>query len=194
MKETPPIMTLNADFDIAQIGETLEFSFTRTDGQGNPIEGKDAGSVYFTKGEQFNVVVNGGGRVKSTGNPFEDFKILDCCLITIPRLAQFGEGIKTQFSPPSPFVSAKTGAPFPATINLDASKFKEHGRGAAGEGRYHKVKQVWGEHLVTGTTTGRWKLSFVITVAIRMHDGSIDTRVLSFDPEVVVGTGMNPPQ
>lgn len=193
MKEQPPSMTLRADFDIEQIGEGLVWHFSRADHEGNPIEGPDAGSIYFTVGEKFHVHVSGGGKTKHEGKkPFNGFRILDCCMISRPQLAQYAAGMKTLYSPPSPFISAK-GEKLNATIALDTKKFKDKGRKHPDKPGYYKETQVWEDHLTVGEVAGRWELSFVMTVAIALPDGDEDVRVVTFDPEGTVGTGMNPP-
>lgn len=191
-KVTPPSMLLKARFDIDQVGFNMEWHFSRSDHNGNPIEGKDAGSIYFTRGETFFIHVTGGAKKRGGNNPFESFKILDCCLISQPQLSQYGSDMPTLFSPPSPFVSVPGDVPKHATITLQADKFKPWIGGETLPG-YYKQTQAWSEHLTVGQETGRWELSFVVTVEITALDGSTTQRVFGFDPEGTVGTGLNPP-
>ncbi|UUZ49124.1 hypothetical protein LP420_01210 [Massilia sp. B-10] len=44
-------MLIEANFDIDQVGQSLEWRFSRKDGQGNPVKGRYAGGIYFTVGE-----------------------------------------------------------------------------------------------------------------------------------------------
>lgn len=190
-EKKPPIMLLKAHFDVNQVGYNLEWRFSRKDHQGEPIEGKDAGSIYFTKGEQFFVQVSGGGKLRKDGkNPLSSFKILDCCLISQPQVAVCGPGVPTTFSPPSPFV-AKGDISRPATISLDPDKFQPWIGGKQPPG-YYQQTQAWTDHLTVGQVEGRWELSIVITVEFTTPEG-VFVRVFGFDPESSVGTGINPP-
>lgn len=193
MKEAPPSMLLRANFDIDQVGFNMEWDFSRKDHNGNPIEGKYAGGIYFTTGETMFVHVSAGGKKKKNGkNPFESFKILDCCLICQPQLSQYGGGRPTVFAPPSPFVTNEGAIPLHATINMRADQFKSWIGGEADKD-YYKQTQAWQEHLTVGQIEGRWELSFVLTVEITDAEGGVTQRVFGFDPEGGVGTGMNPP-
>lgn len=192
MKEAPPSMLLQAKFDIDQVGYNMEWHFSRKDHNGNPIEGKDAGSIYFTKGESFFVHVSGGGKKKDGKDPFKSFRILDCCMISQPQLSQYGGGNPTLFSPPSPFVTLEGDIPKHATISMRPEKFKPWIGGETAPG-YYKQTLAWDDHLKVGHVEGRWELSVVLTVEITAPDGSISHRVFGFDPESSVGTGMNPP-
>ena len=62
MTQPAATMLLKANFDINQVGETLEWSFTRADHDGNPIEGIYAGGIYYTTGEEMNVRVDHRGQ------------------------------------------------------------------------------------------------------------------------------------
>lgn len=192
MKETPPSMLLRAKFDIAQVGYNMEWHFSRKDHNGNPIEGKDAGGIYFTKGETFFVHVSAGGKKKDGKDPFKSFRILDCCLISQPQLSQYGGDRPTLFSPPSPFVTNQGAIPKHATIQMPAANFKPWIGGETAPG-YYKQTQAWEDHLTVGQIEGRWELSFVVTVEITDAEGHTTQRVFGFDPEAGVGTGMNPP-
>jgi hypothetical protein len=192
-KEQPPSMILTARFDIDQVGANLEWHFSRKDHEGNPIEGKDAGSIYFTKGEKFFVHVTGGAKQRpGGGDPFKNFKILDCCLISRPQLSQYGPNLQTRFYPPSPFVAKNGGAGKNATVRLPAGEFKNWIGGESKPG-YYKQTLAWEDYLVAEQNEGRWELSFIVTVAITGSDGAVTERVFCFDPEATVGTGMNPP-
>ncbi|MFL6658124.1 MAG: hypothetical protein ACJ8GW_08645 [Massilia sp.] len=187
-------MLLRADFDINQVGADLEYRFTRTDHEGNPLKGKDAGSIYFTTGETFFLQVGGGGkRLLGTAQPFKSFTILDACLITRPQLALYGPGLPTKFSPPSPFVAKHGGGGKNATLHFTESKFKPWIGTQPLSDDYYEQVLAWDDHLVVGDIPGRWDLSFVITVAITWNDNTVTERVFGFDPEGSVGTGMTPP-
>jgi len=192
MKEKPPSMLLQANFDVDQVGYNMEWHFSRKDHNGNPIEGKYAGGIYFTTGETMFVHVSAGGKKQDGRNPFESFKILDCCLISQPQLTQYGGGRPTLFAPPSPFVTNQGDFPRNATIAFEVDKFKTW-IGGEKVPDYYQQTQAWQDHLTVGQIEGRWELSFVVTVEITGADGAITHRVFGFDPEGGVGTGMNPP-
>ncbi len=193
MTEKPPIMLLTADFDINQVGADLEWHFSRKDHDGNPIEGKDAGSIYFTKGETLYVHVGGGGRLRPDGTaPFASFRVLDCVIVSRPQLSQYGTGLETKFYPPSPFVAKDGGGDKNATIRLAADRFAPWIGGPTKKGYFRRV-QAWDDYLQVGDGLGRWEISFVITVEITGTDGRITERVFGFDPEGTVGSGLNPP-
>lgn len=186
---TPPIppMILHANFDVDQLSDQLQWRFSRADGQGNPPAGTDAGTVYFTEGETFKLQVTAG-----RDSAFETFEVIDCCLISRPRIVQLGVGLKTLFAAPSPFV-APSGEPLPgATCQIPGSEFVPVSAAQAGPG-HHQVVREWDGYLKAGPNTGRWELEFVITVRITGADGQSWSRVFSFDPESEVGTGMTPP-
>jgi hypothetical protein len=192
MKETPPIMLLTADFDVNQVGADMEWHFSRKDRNGNPIEGKDAGSIYFTKGENFFVHVSGGAKPDKHGeDPLASFTILDCAVVTRPQLSNYGKGLVTEFSPPSPFVE-KDGTAKNATIALPADQFSPWIGGKPKKGYFEKT-QTWDDHLLIGQEEGRWELSFIVTVELNWTDGRVTRRVFGFDPEGTVGSGLNPP-
>lgn len=192
MTEQPTSMLLRAKFDIDQVGYNMEWHFSRTDQHGNPIVGKDAGSVYFTVGETFFIHVSSSGKARKDGSdPLGSFKILDCVVISTPQLSDYGPGRPTRFSPPSPFVSTEGDIPKYATIPLDPAKFVSWIGGKPVPG-YYEQTQAWSEHLTVGQIPGRWELSFIVTVEIVAPDGSSTRRVFGFDPEGSVGTGINP--
>lgn len=199
MKKNPSAMLLEANFDIDQTGETLEWRFSRTDGDGNPIEGRYAGGVYFTVGEKMFIRVKAGSKVKpDKKTPFQSFEVLDCCLISRPQICQSGPDVPIRYALPSPFVA---GTPpgeigtnleaMGASINLAANKFKAR-EAKPHDPDYYQVTQVWDDHLTVGGALGRWELSFVITVSIMRTDGTSYPRVFCFDPEGEVGTGIVP--
>ena len=182
MTTNPPAMVLEANFDIDQTGETLEWHFARSDGDGNPDEGKDAGSIKFVVGEKMFVRVTGGSKT-----PYTSFKVLDCCLITQPQIVQCGKDIPTLYAAPSLFVKGE-GHSMGASIKLAAEKFEP--RQVQPDPAYFTITQVWGGHLKVGDDRGRWELSFIITVLITRADGSSYPRVFNFDPECEVGPGI----
>lgn len=184
MKKTTS-MLLEANFDINQIGETLEWSFSRKDGHGNPVKGRYAGSIYFTMGEEVQIRVRAGGYEK-----FESFKVLDCTLITRPQIVAIVPGSLATYAKPSPF----QGAPG-ACVEVDPAEFETgHFVESEQDGRkYHTIAQKWRKHLTVAESTGRWEISFILTVEITRQSGERQLRVFVFDPEGEVGAGLNPP-
>ena len=181
----PTSMLLEANFDINQIGETLEWSFSRKDGQGNPLKGRYAGSIYFTVGEEVHIRVRAGGYEK-----FESFKVLDCTLITRPQIVSIAPGALATYAQPSPFENTVG-----ACVEVDPADFGP-GQGAESEqdGRkYHTIAQKWNKHLTVAQTMGRWEIAFVLTVEITRKSGQQQRRVFVFDPEGEVGAGVIPP-
>ena len=177
-------MVLEANFDIDQTGETLEWHFARSDGDGNPDEGKNAGAIKFVVGEKMFVRVKGGSQA-----PYRSFQVLDCCLITQPQIIQCGKDMPTLYAAPSLFVKGE-GHSMGASIKLGAEKFEPHQVQPDPGSDYFEITQVWGGHLKVGDDHGRWELSFIITVLITRADGSSYARVFNFDPECEVGPGI----
>jgi len=181
-------MLLEANFDIEQVGGTLEWRFSRKDGNGNPITGKYAGGIYYTVGEEMRVRVRAGSwhRLKS-------FKVLDCTLITIPQIIEIGPNSPTRHATPSPFVDNAHIDVKGASFNLPGQEFKPS-EIQVPIPDYSELALQWGHHMTVGDGVGRWELSMVITVLVEMDDGTKHTRVFSFDPETQVGTGVVPPR
>lgn len=186
MKQEPSAMVLKANFDIDQDSNLLEWRYERSDGDGHPIEGKDAGNIYFTVGEQFFVQVNGGSKVK-----YDGFDILDCSLVTIPMIYRCAPGEPTVYAPPSPFLSKVPDAVMPACVALLPSQFAT--RMVAPTEDYYRITQNWTESLTVGQKAARWDMAFYITVRIRRNCKPPELRVFWFDPETTVGTGIQPP-
>ncbi|NHZ91817.1 hypothetical protein F2P45_22830 [Massilia sp. CCM 8733] len=181
----PTSMLLEANFDINQIGETLEWSFSRKDGDGNPVKGRYAGAIYFTVGEKMKVRVRAGGY-----EAFESFKVLDCCLITRPQIIAIAPGGLASYAVPSPFagvVGASAEIPADEFVPGRSADTEEDGR------RYHTKVQKWENFLTVAEATGRWEISFALTVEITRSSGNVERRVFVFDPEGQVGAGIIPP-
>jgi hypothetical protein len=184
----PTTMLIEANFDIDQIGQTLEWKFSRKDGNGNPVKGRYAGGVYFTVGELTRVKVTAGGY-----SQFTNFKVLDCTLITLPQIVEIGKGLQTRFAPPSPFVSTPAIAITGASVSLPPNQFMPS-TVQTPEPEYNQLALEWNRELTVGPVTGRWEISFVLTVEFTRDDGTTEQRAFSFDPEGEVGTGVTPPK
>jgi len=187
--DKPTAMLIEANFDIDQIGETLEWQFSRKDGHGNPIKGRYAGSVYFTVGEVTRVRIKAGGYSKFTG-----FEVLDCTLITRPQIVETGAGLDTIFASPSPFVSTSAIKVNGATVSLPPEQFVDLPVQGT-DPDYTEFAREWNQELTVGAKTGRWEFSFVLTVAIKRLNAVVpELRVFTFDPEGEVGSGVSPPR
>ena len=190
MTQPAATMLLKANFDINQVGETLEWSFTRADHDGNPIEGIYAGGIYYTTGEEMNVRLTAGSfkRLKS-------FTVLDCTLITRPALIEIGHGKPFKYAAPSPFVDGKK--VMGASINLPGNQFQPWDVDPLPiqplETPYHRLAVQYERPLTVGSVPGRWEFSFVVTVEVDV-DGAKVQRVFCFDPEGEVGTTVSPPK
>jgi hypothetical protein len=188
IEKKPSTMLIEANFDIDQIGQTLEWKFSRKDGQGNPVTGPYAGGVYFTVGELTRVRVRAGSYTS-----FKGFRILDCTLVTMPQVAQIGKGLPTLFAPPSPFVTSSVLEVTGASVSLPAAQFVPCKVDPL-DPEYTAFGLEWNSALTVGNATGRWEISFVVTVEITRADGCVEQRAFSFDPEGEVGTGITPPR
>ncbi|HEX8610465.1 MAG TPA: hypothetical protein VF800_04190 [Telluria sp.] len=182
----PTSMLLEANFDINQIGETLEWKFSRKDGDGNPVKGRYAGAIYFTVGERMHVRIRAGGYEK-----FESFQVLDCTLITRPQIRSIAPGMLPTYAPPSPFVDNEHVCIKGASVQIPADEFVRD-KADNDDPAYHKKALKWQNHLTVGTCTGRWEVSFVLTVLITRASGETTQRVFVFDPEGEVGGGVAP--
>ncbi|NHZ32488.1 hypothetical protein [Massilia rubra] len=182
----PTSMLLEANFDINQIGETLEWKFSRKDGNGNPVKGRYAGAIYFTVGEQMHIRIRAGGYEK-----FESFQVLDCTLITRPQIRSIAPGVLPEYAPPSPFIDNEHVRVKGASVQIPAEQFLRD-KADSDDPLYHKKALKWDKHLTVGACTGRWEVSFVLTVLITRASGETSQRVFVFDPESEVGGGIAP--
>ncbi|MET0265994.1 MAG: hypothetical protein ABW202_10285 [Duganella sp.] len=153
----------------------------------NPRRGTNADSLYFNPGDELHVqIVGGGEHNRRTNTGFQSFQILQCALISRPQVSVRGHGVRTQWSPPSPFTQSSCAI---SPLSLD---FAPHV--VSDEEDYLKVALDWKHTLNVGLTHGMWELSFYLTVKISRADSAEDQiRVLIFDPEAEVGgTGTLP--
>ena len=186
---TKPLATmlLEANFDTSQVGETLEWSFTRTDHNDHSITGQYAGGIYYTINEEVKIRITAG-----SWKPIKFFKVLDCTLITRPALIEIGHNKPFKYAPPSPFVENADIKVPGATVSLPGNQFKPCDIKPL-ETEYQRVALEWDKHLTVGTVPGRWEFSFVVTVEVEV-DGTKVRRVFCFDPEGEVGTTVSPPK
>ncbi|MFS2138029.1 hypothetical protein [Duganella sp. Dugasp56] len=181
MKPSKNVM-LTVGFDADQISDQLVYRYTSTDGA-QPVHptGLFEAEIYFGVGEVFHLTVIGSGRTDS----FTSFQIVDCCLITIPKVAyartETGRPPVTRYAAPSPFLQAPG-----ATQHLAMDYSSE----VEDQDQLRLITQHWKHTLNVGDAYGRWKMSLVLTVRIfRGAELMPDIRVFSFDPEGEVGSG-----
>ena len=175
-----PWMKLSVHFDADQTGSQLDYSFKSCDGTAHPYHGPNTGSVHFERGQHVYLDVTCCGSEKSG---FTTFEIIDCCIISVPQLTQIGPKVPTIYSPPSPFLQA-VGATYSLPLDFEIQQLL----GDTVPPTLHHIRQEWKHTLDVGYASGRWELSFVITVRImRGEDSPPELRVFSFDPESSVG-------
>lgn len=179
IKETP-WMQISVRFDIDQIGNQLDYTFSSSDESAQPKEGRYSGGVYFCQGQHVYFDVTGSG---SKDSGYTSFQVVDCCIMTRPKVNQAGGGMPTRYSPPSPFLQA-IGATFPIALDFSSIVTLERER------PYRHIRQDWKRSLNVAHTGGHWEISMLITVRILRGDtASPELRVFSFDPEGSVGGG-----
>lgn len=192
----PNQLRLRIRFDADQETDQLSFKLRQLPGDGgeadiapppNPRRGANADSLYFNPGDELHVQIVGGGKRNRLANSgFQSFQILQCALITRPQVSLRGPGVRTQWSPPSPFTQS-SGAILPLSPDFAP-------RVVGDEADYLKIAQDWKGSFNVGFNHGLWELSFYLTVKISRAGGQPDQiRVLMFDPEAEVGgTGTLP--
>lgn len=190
---TKPLMALTARFDVNQVDDGIDWLFadinsadidgyTRTE----PYWNKD---IDFSAGQEFRIAITASDQEHTE---FESFEVVDCCLITRPRILCCGKGVRTRYAPPSLFVDASD-QPLGALYNIDPSAFSVLSTGIdLTKGRH--VTLMWDGHLTVGSFNGFWELAFYVTVNIkRAHEEASQLRVFYFDPEGEVNNGSDPP-
>lgn len=188
-----PLMTLVARFDVNQIDDGIDWVFTDIESvdsadrtPNNPQWNRD---IDFSAGQNFRIAIAASDQEK-TG--FESLEVVDCCVITRPRILCCGTGVRTYYAPPSIFVDSG-GNQLGALYKIDPSAFSVHSTGVdPTKGR--RVTLLWDGHLTVGPYNGFWEISFYLTVSIkRVGEDVAQLRVFYFDPEGEVGNGTNPP-
>jgi hypothetical protein len=184
-----PIKTiLEASFDIQQLGIRFEGKYKRSEGEDQPTEGVLAGSLYFKRGEELHIHIKAGARIKNGKNPFKNFEVVDCSVVSRPRIYSLEhETRKIKFPPPSPFAGGVG-----ATTVIPASEFVPAQIVTPITG-YYQQERRWTKHLTLGQFNARWMLTVMATLKIEHDDGQIEYRVMEIDPETEVGTSTNPP-
>jgi hypothetical protein len=186
-------MQIEANFDVAQVSPNLECRFKRQDAQGNPLTGKNAGSVAFGQGDDVYIQVNAGGDIGTEGKlPFKSFKIIDFTITSRPRVYRCGPNEKkTVYAPPSLFNALLGAQPRGATTVVPASEFNLVP--VVGPDKYYQQGMLWSGKLTVGQVKARWRLTLMVTVQIEYEDAAPEMRVYEIDPEVEVDNGSGRP-
>jgi hypothetical protein len=184
-----PIFThVDVEFDIEQVGSRLEGKITRSDGEGNPVEGKYAGGTYMTCGETLQISVKAGGKIRNKKNPFVSFEVIDCSIVCRPKIKRTSPHEKTEFAHPNLF-AGKTSS----TVIIPGSQFLPKTVDPVLPD-YFQLKRAFDSGIVVGDKEGRWGMTILLTVQIGYTDNTVsEMRVVEIDPETEVGTGTNPP-
>lgn len=188
-----PLMALTARFDVNQIDDGIDWIFADLDSSTNiehtsmePCWNRD---IDFSAGQDFQIAIAATDKEK-TG--FESLEVIDCCVITRPRILCCGPQVRTRYAPPSLFIDS-SGKQLGALYKIDPSAFSVHSTGVnPTKGR--QVTLLWDGHLTVGPYNGFWEISFYVTVSIRrIGEETAQLRVFYFDPEGEVGNGTEPP-
>lgn len=190
---TQPMMALTARFDVNQVDDGIDWTFTdiETVGTADRIPGDPQWNrdIDFSAGQKFRIALSAGDKDKTD---FESIEVVDCCVITRPRILSCGPGVRTRYAPPSLFVGAD-GRQLGALYQIDPSAFSVHSTGVDPE-KGRKITLLWDGHLTVGPYNGSWELSFYVTVNIkRAREHAAQLRVFYFDPESEISNGIDPP-
>lgn len=190
---TQPLMTLAARFDVNQVDDGIDWLFTDIDSldgvERTPEDPHWNRDINFSAGQEFRLAIVAGDQEKTD---FESIEVVDCCIITRPRIICCGPDVRTWYAPPSLFVD-NTGNQLGALYRIDPTAFTIHSNGVdPAKGR--KITLLWNSHLIVGPFNGFWELSFYVTVSIKRSGEKVaQQRVFYFDPETEVGNGTKPP-
>jgi hypothetical protein len=190
---TQALMTLTASFDVNQVDDGINWIFADLDSaiqtEQNSVESYWNRDVNFSAGQPFRIAVNATDKEK-TG--FESLKIIDCCLITRPRIVSCGPNARTHYGVPSLFVD-ESGEQLGALYQIDPSAFSVHSTGID-PAKGKRITLLWNGELNVGPYNGFWEISFYVTVRIKRAGEQLEQlRVFTFDPEGEVGNGTYPP-
>lgn len=190
---TQALMTLAARFDVNQVDDGVNWVFTDlesiTDIDRAPADPQWNRDVSFSAGQEFRLAIAASDYDK-TG--LESLDVVDCCIITRPRIRRCGPEVRTSYSPPSLFV-APDGGQLGAIYQIDPSTFSVHSSGIDPT-KGKRITLLWNGQLTVGPYNGYWEFSFYVTVRIkRAGEDEPQLRLFYFDPETEVGNGTNPP-
>ncbi len=176
---------LRVSFDVDQISGDLLWRITDPDSGRNLLDsvGRFAGSVHFRHGDEVFVEVMATGRL----GQFVTSRILAGHIVTRPHTTVESGSAAETFSAPSPFSNDAAVVAIPGWTPTQMVDDPVRGLRIALQQSTAPLSVI--------QRTGRWELSFVISVAIvQERDGERgeSVRVFSFDPESEVGTGTDP--
>ena len=184
-------MALTARFDVNQVDDGINWQFSDIESVDNDRTPEDPHwnrDIDFSAGQAFRVAISASDQDK-TG--FESLEVIDCCIITRPRILSCGPGVLTKYGPPSLFVDYE-GKQLGAMYSIDPATFSVHSTGMTpAQGR--KVTLLWNGSLIVGPYNGFWEISFYVTVSIQRANEEAQLRVFYFDPEGEISNGTNPP-
>jgi len=185
-------MALTARFDVNQVDDGINWLFADIDSVGKtdraPTEPYWNRDIDFSAGQKFRIAVVASD-VDKTG--LESIEVIDCCIITRPRILSCGPGVRTRYAPPSLFVGDE-GQQLGALYTIIPDAFSVHSAGID-PAKGKRITLLWDNHLTVGNINGFWELSFYITVLIKRAGEAAQPRVFYFDPEGEVTNGMDPP-
>jgi len=186
-------MTLTASFDVNQVDDGIDWVFADIDSAINsehsssePYWNRD---INFSAGQVFRIALNATDRDKTN---FDSLEVIDCCLITRPRILSCGPDVRTHYGMPSLFVNEE-GKQLGALYKIDPSAFSIHSTGVD-PAKGKRVTLLWNGELTVGPYNGFWDISFYVTVRIKRAGEELEQlRVFYFDPEGEIGNGTYPP-
>lgn len=167
---------LNVQFDVGQESQQLNWYFSDAHGKINPnAGGPKTGLLSFQPGDTLTLAIS----AESSAGQLESVGVIDCNLITLPMLATWNKPNPGTYPMPSPFFQVGSGPGstvsfMPVSASSATSK-----------------RQTFTGQTLTLNNLGRWKLTFMLTVAITEITGAINYRVFTFDPECEVGNGLD---
>ncbi len=168
-------ITLNVQFDIGQESQQLNWYFSDSHGKINPnAAGPKSGQLSFKPDDTLTLAIS----ADSSNGQLECARVIDCTLITLPMLATWNKPNPGTYPLPSPFFQPDNG------LGAVASFMPVEASSASSK------RQTFTGQTLTLSNKGRWKLTFMLTVAITEVTGATNYRVFTFDPEVDVGTGL----
>lgn len=189
-----PLMTLSASFDVNQASDRMDWEFLDIGVEPRRLSkssGKSWNSdIFFTAGQSFCIALTATDEHSTN---FESFQIIDCCLISRPRILRCGRKELTLYAPPSPFVSV-AGSPLGALYPILGSAFIPIMSTSSKDDGANWQTMLWDGSLKVGDINAHWELSLYVTVSIqRAWQDRPQLRVFYFDPESEVGNGTTPP-
>ena len=175
---------IRVSFDIDQINSFLIWNVFEVQGARNPYstQGRHAGAIHFSKDELILVQVTAFG----LPDVFESMNVLDAMIYTVPHT----DG--DRYSVPSPFSSCRATAPIVGWARAEAAS-DAHADSTRKVITHRSMKP-----LIVTEKDGRWRFSLILTMEIIRKlphgDKRKEIRVFTFDPEIQVGSGTEPPR